>query len=84
MTNYKCPKCGGTDLFWSKRNVITGIGGIYGNRGGVKEFPVCRVCDEIMEKVPETTEELLRSPRTWLGFFSILIISAIVISLFEA
>jgi hypothetical protein len=28
--------------------VMKGVGGIYGNRGGVKQFPVCKVCDEIM------------------------------------
>jgi hypothetical protein len=82
MSNYQCPKCGGTDFFMSKRNVVTGIGGIYGNRGGVKEFPVCRVCDEIMDKVPETSQELLSSPMTWVGLFSIIFIIWTLISLF--
>jgi hypothetical protein len=49
MTTYICPKCGGTDYFMSTRNVIKGVGGIYGNRGGTKKFPVCRNCDEIMD-----------------------------------
>jgi len=48
MANHQCPKCGGSDFFMSKRNVMKGMGGIWGNRGGVKEFPVCRVCNEIM------------------------------------
>ena len=47
--SYKCPKCGGSDYFMSTRNVMKGMGGLYGNRGGVKKFPVCKVCDEIME-----------------------------------
>jgi len=46
---YVCPKCLGNDYFMSTRNVTKGIGGIYGNRGGTKQFPVCRKCDEIME-----------------------------------
>lgn len=46
---YSCPKCSGTDYFMSTRNVTKGVGGIYGNRGGTKKFPVCRKCDEIME-----------------------------------
>ena len=46
---YRCPKCGGADYFMSTRNVTKGLGGIYGNRGGTKQFQVCRVCDEIME-----------------------------------
>jgi hypothetical protein len=53
MSNLTCPKCGGTDYFLSKRNVITGIGGVWGNRGGVKQFPVCKVCDEIMSEEKE-------------------------------
>lgn len=48
-TNLVCPKCGGTDYFLSERNVITGMGGIYGNRAGTKKFPVCKTCDEIMD-----------------------------------
>ena len=34
---------------------MKGIGGIWGNRGGVKKFPVCRVCEEIMDPNLETT-----------------------------
>ena len=45
-----CPKCGGTDYFLSERNVVKGTGGIYGNRGGTKKFPVCKTCDEIMDR----------------------------------
>jgi len=47
-SNVKCPKCGGSDYFMSTRNVMKGIGGIYGNRGGMQKFPVCKVCDKIM------------------------------------
>jgi hypothetical protein len=50
--SYTCPKCGGSDYFMSNRNVMKGVGGIYGNRGGVKQFPVCKVCDEIMNTPP--------------------------------
>ena len=32
----------------SQKIVMTGIGGIWGNRGGVKQFATCRVCNEIM------------------------------------
>ena len=48
---YKCPKCGGSDYFMSNRNVMKGVGGIYGNRGGIKKFPVCKVCEEIMDTI---------------------------------
>jgi len=46
---YKCPKCGGSDYYMSNKNVMKGVGGVWGNRGGVKKFPVCRVCEEIMD-----------------------------------
>ena len=62
---YKCPKCGGSDYFMSNRNVMKGIGGIYGNRGGVKKFPVCKVCEEIMD----TVGTMVMSKRTKLIFF---------------
>jgi predicted nucleic acid-binding Zn ribbon protein len=52
-----CPKCGRTDYFLSERNVVKGIGGIYGNRGGTKKFPVCRTCDEIMAKSAESLQK---------------------------
>jgi hypothetical protein len=48
--SYKCPKCGGSDYYMSNRNVMRGIGGIWGNRGGVKKFPVCKACEEIMDR----------------------------------
>jgi len=57
MDDYKCPKCGGSDYFMSQRNVMKGMGGLYGNRGGVKKFPVCRVCNEIMDRAWEIAEE---------------------------
>ena len=62
---YKCPKCGGSDYFLSNRNVMKGVGGIYGNRGGVKKFPVCKVCEEIMD----TIGTKVMSKRTKLIFF---------------
>jgi hypothetical protein len=52
MRELECPKCGGKDYFMSKRTIMKGLGGIYGNRAGVKAFPVCRVCDEIMATPP--------------------------------
>ena len=39
---------------------MKGIGGIWGNRGGVKKFPVCKVCEEIMD----TTGTKVLSKRT--------------------
>ena len=70
-SNLICPKCGGADYFLSERNVVKGIGGIYGNRGGTKKFPVCRTCDEIMAK----------SVRTEFGTMWPLLIGLVVLSI---
>lgn len=58
MSNLACPKCGGTDFFMSTRTVMKGIGGIWGNRGGTKQFPVCRSCDEIMAEIVVETPSM--------------------------
>ena len=47
MGNLTCPKCGGSDYFLSKRNIVKGMG--WAQRGSLKSVPVCRVCDEIMD-----------------------------------
>lgn len=47
MTSLSCPKCGGSDYFLSKRNIVKGMG--WAQRGSLKSVPVCRVCDEIMD-----------------------------------
>jgi len=47
MSNLTCPKCGGSDYFLSKRNIVKGMG--WAQRGSLKSVPVCRVCDEIMD-----------------------------------
>jgi hypothetical protein len=40
-----CPKCGSDDLYYAKKLVITGVGGIYGNRARDVQRPFCRACD---------------------------------------
>ena len=47
MSNFTCPKCGGSDYFESRRNIVKGMG--WAQRGSLKYVPVCRVCNEIME-----------------------------------
>jgi hypothetical protein len=44
MSDYQCPKCGGTDYFMAKRNVS----GLVFARLTTKNVPVCKKCDEIM------------------------------------
>jgi hypothetical protein len=87
MSELTCPKCGGTDYFFSKRNVITGIGGVWGNRGGVKQFPVCKVCDEIMSEPhkwdhqPITTNSGSSGVSPWWIVLGLIFI-AVIVSIF--
>jgi hypothetical protein len=42
---YVCPKCNGTDVYFAKKQIITGVGGVYGNRQKEVDRPFCRKCD---------------------------------------
>jgi hypothetical protein len=44
MSDYQCPKCGGTIYFIAKRNVS----GVVFARLTTRNVPVCKKCDEIM------------------------------------
>ena len=87
-SNYKCPKCGGSDYFMSQRNVVKGMG--WAQRGSIKSIPVCRVCDEIMlssqmtltpEEIRESKQALLKSIRLWNRVAKILIPAIIIVFL---
>jgi len=87
MSNFTCPKCGGSDYFFSKRNVITGIGGVWGNRGGVKKFPVCKVCDEIMSEPHKWDDQPVTSNRGSSGVSGLWVVIgfiafAVIVSIF--
>ena len=43
---YKCPRCGGTDIYFAKRQRITGVGGIYGNSAKMVKTALCKECGE--------------------------------------
>jgi predicted RNA-binding Zn-ribbon protein involved in translation (DUF1610 family) len=42
-----CPRCGGTDIYFAKRQRITGFGGIWGNRAKMVDTPLCKACGEV-------------------------------------
>jgi hypothetical protein len=46
MNTFKCPKCGGSDHYLSKRNIQIGRGVFH--RGVFKILPICNQCDELM------------------------------------
>ena len=43
--SYVCPKCKGTDVYFAKKQILTGIGGVWGNRAKEVQRPFCKECD---------------------------------------
>ena len=80
MDSYICPRCMGTDIYFTKRQKLQEQGFRLGAQ--MVNTPVCRNCGEVADKVPETAQELWSSPGTWVGLFSIIFIISIVISWF--
>ena len=50
---YKCPRCQGTDIYFAKRQRITGSGGIYGNKARMVNTALCRSCGENADFTPD-------------------------------
>lgn len=42
---FVCPKCAGKDMYYAKKQEITGLGGIYGQRAKQVVRPFCVNCD---------------------------------------
>jgi hypothetical protein len=53
---YKCPRCGGTDIYFAQRQRITGVGGIYGNRAKMVKTPLCKECGENADLIRDKKE----------------------------
>lgn len=43
--SYVCPKCKGTEVYFAKKQILTGIGGIWGNKAKEVQRPFCMKCD---------------------------------------
>jgi hypothetical protein len=43
--SYKCPRCDGTDVYFAKRQVIKGEGGIF-LKARMVDTPICKQCGE--------------------------------------
>lgn len=70
-----CPKCNGTDVYFAKKQVITGLGGIYGNRQKEVERAFCRKCDI---EAPATGRDTDGMKKVW-GIPGISIVVAVVV-----
>ena len=53
---YLCPRCNGTDIYFAKRQRITGVGGIYGNKAQMVDTPLCRGCGETADVILDAKE----------------------------
>lgn len=59
---YLCPRCDGTEIYFAKRQRITGMGGIYGNRAKMVNTPLCKACGESANIILDAQE---RKKRGW-------------------
>ena len=70
MDKYICPRCMGTDIYFTKRQKLQEQGFRLGAK--VVNTPVCRNCGEVADEViPETAKgpKGWRNERAWFGFF---------------
>lgn len=74
---YKCPRCGGTDIYFAKRQRITGVGGIYGNSAKMVKTALCKECGEnadLIRDKKETTKYRFALVVAFLGIFLFVIL----------
>jgi hypothetical protein len=59
MATGLCPRCGGTDIYFAKRQEIKGPGGAWGVRARMVDTPLCKACGEVanLDKSSENREE---------------------------
>jgi len=58
---YECPRCDGTEVYFAKRQEITGVGGVYGNRARMVQTPLCKGCGEKMNSQRVHSETYLKT-----------------------
>lgn len=66
---YLCPRCDGTEIYFAKRQRITGLGGIYGNRAVMVNTPLCKECGETANVILNKRE---RKKRGWVIVVAVL------------
>ena len=76
MTTGLCPRCGGTDIYFAKRQVIKGPGGAWGVRARMVDTPLCRACGEVstFDKAERREEERKNTPKFSKGFISVVLL----------
>ena len=69
MPVYKCPKCSGSNYFMSAR---------IADEYGVQKVPVCRTCDEIMDRYKSSGEQNIDR---WINIFQWALLGIFAITL---
>jgi hypothetical protein len=70
---YICPRCGGTEIYFARRQEIKGLGGIYGQRAKMVNTPLCKACGETANvKLKEMTKEQEQKIYKGLAIFSVI------------
>ena len=75
MGSYNCPRCHGTEIYFAKRQRMTGFGGIYGTRSKMVNTPLCKTCGENAEYDGDETTYVFKM----IGKISIIVIAFLFI-----
>jgi hypothetical protein len=83
MTTGLCPRCGGTDIYFAKRQVIKGPGGAWGVRASMVDTALCKACGEVCsyDKAERNKELIATQPKLSNGFILIVVGVAVVVFL---
>ena len=74
--NYVCPRCGNSEVYFAKRQVITGFGGGWAR---MADTPLCKNCGEIANgTLIEMTKEQ-KQKRNRLAYFLLTVIGLLLI-----
>lgn len=73
---YVCPKCSGTDVYFAKKQVVKGLGGIYGSHQKEVQRPFCRNCDIEAEATGRDTDGM---KKFWVIYARIAVVVAVVV-----
>ena len=77
---YKCPRCGGDDIYFAKRQRITGVGGIYGNKARMVKTALCRACGENADAITDPAD--VKRAIKVIGLATALVIFVIALAIF--
>ena len=84
MLKGTCPRCGEIEVYIAKREIMTGIGGVWGHRVKFVNHAICKDCGEIaitqgqIDFQKDVSRWNRRFLKIWLFFFAILMIAGTI------